>query len=118
MSLTSEDIKQVSSQVEKLTTMGAPFEVVMQADEIIDRGETLLESSRTADSLHSSQVVFDTTGIDDSQAGILAFGKYTFGVCIASSLAACMCPLLYCLHTISDSSLHTPCLFLCSTWSS
>lgn len=79
MSLTSGDLKQLSSQVERLTTMGAPFEVVMQADEVIERGKTLLESCRTADPLHSAQVVFDTTGLDDLQAKILEFGKHTFG---------------------------------------
>lgn len=80
MSLTSEDIKQLSSQVEKLT-MGAPFEVVMQADEIIEQGETMLKDSRTTDPLHSSQVVFDTAGLDDLQASMLKFGKHKYGMC-------------------------------------
>ena len=59
--------------------MGAPFEVVMQADEIIERGETMLKDSRTADPLHSSQVVFDTAGLDDLQASMLKFGKHKYG---------------------------------------
>lgn len=90
MSKTSEDLKQLSSQVEKLTTMGAHFEVALQADDIIEQGKTMLESSRTADPLHSSQVIFDTTGLADLQASILKFGRHAYGMCILPACWHCL----------------------------
>lgn len=90
MSVTSEDLKQLSSQVEKLTATGTPFEVVLQADDVIEQGKTMLESSRTADPLHSSQVILDTTGLDDLQASILKFGRHAYGMCILPAFWQCL----------------------------
>lgn len=90
MSVTSEDLKQLSSQVEKLTATGTPFEVVLQADDVIEQGKTMLESNRTADPLHSSQVILDTTGLDDLQASILKFGRHAYGMCILPAFWQCL----------------------------